>query len=198
DRLGRQMTLATVPDEEFADWRRLGFTHIWLMGVWTTGRRALTLAYKEPNLRRAYDELLPGWRKEDVAGSPYSIAEYKVPHTLGGNTGLREFRTKLHGAGMKLILDFVPNHVGLDHPWIREQPDLFVQNTQEAAGTFPVETRSGLSRFAHGKDPNFPAWDDTAQLDYRNPSTHAAMITQLHSLSALCDGVRCDMAMLLL
>ncbi len=198
DRLGQTITLATVPDEEFAGWQRLGFTHIWLMGVWTTGRRARTLAYKEPNLRCAYDELLPDWRKEDVAGSPYSIAEYKVPRTLGGNAGLREFRTKLHGAGLKLVLDFVPNHVGLDHPWLREHPDMFVQSAAEVEGTFAQPTSSGVRWIAHGKDPHFPCWTDVAQLDYRQPATRTAMRKQLLSVAARCDGVRCDMAMLLL
>ena len=64
DRLGQPVTPATVPDEEFASWQKLGFTHIWLMGVWTTGSRARRLALEETNLRRAYDESLPGWRTD--------------------------------------------------------------------------------------------------------------------------------------
>jgi hypothetical protein len=198
DRFGRPITLATVPDEEFTRWQELGFTHIWLMGVWTTGARARKLAWKEPNLRRAYDELLPGWRKKDVAGSPYSIAEYKVPRALGGNAGLREFRTKLHHAGLKLILDFVPNHLGLDHPWLRERPDLFVQSPAEVEVTFAQETVAGLRWIAYGKDPHFPYWSDVAQLDYRCPKTRTAMRELLLAVAAKCDGVRCDMAMLLL
>jgi len=51
---------------------------------------------------------------------------------------------------------------------------------------------------AHGKDPYFPGWTDVAQLDYRNPATRKAMKEQLLSVAARCDGVRCDMAMLLL
>jgi len=198
DRLGRPITLARVPDEEFVNWQRLGFTHIWLMGVWTTGPRARELALNEPNLRRAYDESLPGWREEDVAGSPYSIANYQVPDALGGEAGLQEFRTKLHRAGLSLILDFVPNHVGIDHPWLVEQPDLFVQSPMEVAGTFAQPTPTGLRWIAHGKDPYFPGWTDVAQLDYRRPATRDAMKEQLLSVATRCDGVRCDMAMLLL
>jgi len=198
ERLGQPVTLTTVPDEEFARWQKLGFTHIWLMGVWTTGSRARRLALEEPNLRRAYDESLPGWRKEDVAGSPYSIAEYKVPRALGGNSALQDFRAKLHRAGLKLILDFVPNHLGLDHRWLREQPDLFVQSATEVEGTFSQPTKAGVRWIAHGKDPYFPCWTDVAQLDYRLPATRAAMRKQLLSVAARCDGVRCDMAMLLL
>ena len=198
DRLGRPVTLANVPNEEFAQWQRLGFTHIWLMGVWTTGPRARELALSEPNLRHAYDEALPGWRDEDVVGSPYSIANYEVPLKLGGETGLQEFRTRLRRAGLKLILDFVPNHLGIDHPWLGEQPDLFVQSPTEVEGTIAQPTSTGVRWIAHGKDPYFPCWTDVAQLDYRRAATRVAMKELLMSVAARCDGVRCDMAMLLL
>jgi hypothetical protein len=200
DRLGRSITLANVPDEEIARWRSFGFTHLWLMGVWTTGPRARELALKEPNLRRAYDEALPDWREEDVAGSPYSIAKYEVPLALGGEAGLQEFRARLHRAELRLILDFVPNHVGIDHPWLIEQPDLFVQSPTEVEGTFAprAPAPTGVPWIAHGKDPYFPCWTDVAQLDYRRPAARAAMKAQLLSVAARCDGVRCDMAMLLL
>ena len=118
ERHQRAITLATVPDAEFARWQQLGFTHIWLMGVWPTGPRARAIALNEPGLRRAYDEVLPGWRDADVGGSPYSIAAYEVMPALGGEAGLKAFRTKLHQHGMKLILDFVPNHMGIDHAWV--------------------------------------------------------------------------------
>src|SRR5437762_13966356 len=84
---GCPLTLANVPEEEFTAWERLGFTHIWLMGVWTTGPRARAEALKHPELRRVYDEVLPNWTEADVAGSPYAIADYQVPEALGGETG---------------------------------------------------------------------------------------------------------------
>ncbi|MCX8092311.1 MAG: alpha-amylase family glycosyl hydrolase, partial [Verrucomicrobiae bacterium] len=194
----RKITLASVPDAEFTRWRELGFTHIWLMGVWTTGPKARALALSEPNLLRAYDALLPDWRDADVGGSPYAIADYKVPRALGGETGLARFREKLHAHGLKLVLDFVPNHVGVDHPWLREQPELFVQSPIEREGTFAQETATGTRWIAHGRDPWFPPWIDTAQLDYRRAATRAAMLETLRAVAARCDGVRCDMAMLVL
>jgi hypothetical protein len=198
DQAGQQITLANVPDKELARWQQFGFTHLWLMGVWTTGPRARELALNEPNLRRAYDEALPGWRQEDVAGSPYSIVKYEVPDALGGEAGLKEFRARLHRAGMKLILDFVPNHLGIDHPWVCERPDLFVHSPTKVEGTFSQPAPAGVRWTAHGKDPYFPCWTDVAQLDYRNPGTREAMRAQLLSIAERCDGVRCDMAMLLL
>ncbi len=194
----RAVTLATVPEAQFKEWQRLGFTHIWLMGVWPTGPRARAIALAEPDLRRAYDAVLPGWREEDVGGSPYAIAAYEVSPALGGEVGLKKFRTQLHQHGMKLILDFVPNHLGIDHSWVATQPELFVQSAKEVAGTFAAPTAAGPCWIANGKDPYFAPWTDVAQLDYRRAGTHAAMQKLLLSIAARCDGVRCDMAMLLL
>lgn len=198
DAAGHDVNLDDVPEPEFARWRELGFTHIWLMGVWTTGPKCRTMALKEPNLIHAYNEIIPGWRDEDVGGSPYAIADYKVPRALGGDVALKKFREKLHSYGLKLILDFVPNHLGLDHAWLREQPDLFVQSPVEVPGTFAQETVTGIRWLANGKDPYFLPWNDTVQLDYRRVSTRAAMRDLLLSVAERCDGVRCDMAMLLL
>ncbi len=198
DRLGQKITLASVPGEEFIRWQRLGFTHIWLMGVWTTGPRARGCALHEPALLRAYDEVLPGWRKDDIGGSPFSVADYEVPPALGGNDGLRQFRDRLRAHGLKLVLDFVPNHLGLDHAWTKDRPDCFVQSPTEVEGTFAVDTTTKLRWLAHGKDPHFAPWTDTVQLDYRRAETRAAMQEVLLAIAGRCDGVRCDMAMLVL
>jgi hypothetical protein len=194
----RDITLATVPEQEFARWQQSGFTHIWLMGVWTTGERSRQIALEHPDLRREYDIVLPGWKDADVAGSPYSIADYSVPKQLGGDEGLKTFRAKLNALGIKLILDFVPNHLGLDHPWVSEQSELFVQSPTRVDGTFEVRTSTGTKFIANGKDPYFAPWTDVAQLDYRRTNTRSAMRKLLLSIAAKCDGVRCDMAMLLL
>ncbi len=198
ERSGTAVTLANVPDSEFAAWRKLGCTHVWLMGVWTTGPRARAEALKPPELRRAYDEVLPGWQESDVAGSPYAIGDYEVPLALGGEAGLARFRQRLHEDGLKLLLDFVPNHVGLDHVWVREQPELFVECSGAAQGTFAQETRAGVRWLAHGRDPYFAPWTDTVQVDYRRVAARSMMTQLLQSIADRCDGVRCDMAMLML
>src|SRR5262249_39748886 len=98
----------------------------------------------------------------------------------------------------KLILDFVPNHLGLDHPWVQERPDLFVQLSGAGGDALSVQTAAGTVNLAYGEDPYCAPWTDTVQLDYRQPETRAAMINVLTGISDLCDGVRCDMAMLVL
>jgi len=198
EQTGKALTLANVPEAEFAAWRDLGFTHIWLMGVWTTGPLARAEALKHSDLRQAYDRVLPGWTEADVAGSPYAIGDYRVPRALGGDTGLERFRYNLQRFGLKLVLDFVPNHLGVDHPWVKDRPRLFVHSPTELPGTFMQLTAAGPLWLAHGKDPYFPAWSDVAQVDYRRADAREAMRQLLQSVANRCDGVRCDMAMLLL
>jgi hypothetical protein len=197
-RHGADITLANIPASEFAFWQARGFTHLWLMGVWTVGPRVRAEAFKYADLLNAYNFLVPGWTAEDVLGSPYAIGDYHVSPALGGDDELKKFREQLHAHGMKLILDFVPNHLGLDHPWLREQPEFFVQGSDETQGVFQHQTVRGPRWLAHGKDPHFAPWIDTVQVDYRRAETRTAMLALLQSVAARCDGVRCDMAMLLL
>jgi len=196
--LGRDATLADVPEAALDHWQALGFTHLWLMGVWPTGPRSRALALTEPALREAYTEALPDWQEADVAGSPYAVADYEVAAELGGVSALKKFRRRLHARGLKLVLDFVPNHTGLDHPWLTRHPEYFVQSQQHLPGGFAVPTDRENRWVAHGRDPFFPPWTDTAQLDYRRKDTRRVMASTLKELARLCDGVRCDMAMLLL
>ena len=190
--------LGSVPDAEVERWRTFGFTHIWLMGVWPTGPRSRAAALENESFRRSLTDTMSDWKEEDVPGSPFAVADYRVARELGGELELQKFRKQLHSHGLRLLLDFVPNHLGLDHPWVIERPELFVQVPDPAPETFRTETPSGDRWLAHGKDPNFPAWIDTAQLDHRRADTRAALIELLQSVAMLCDGVRCDMAMLLL
>src|SRR6266436_5379228 len=98
-RHGTEITLANIPDATFAGWQKLGFTHIWLMGVWTSGPRSRAEALANPHLQRVYSEVLPDWQPKDLSGSPYAIADYHVPPHLGGEGGLREFRERLNQRG---------------------------------------------------------------------------------------------------
>jgi glycosidase len=198
DRLGRTVTLATVPEEEIASWKNLGFTHIWLMGVWATGPKSLNLARAQTDLRSLSAEAFGVRGEEKLVSSPYAVADYSVAVSLGGPSALAQLRLRLHQHGLELVLDFIPNHVGLDHWWLIEKNGLFVRSAAQKPETFPVRHSGGTSWVAHGKDPYFPAWQDTAQLDYRLAASRAEIMEALHLVAAQCDGVRCDTAMLLL
>lgn len=204
--LHRAATLKDVAEETLDLWQRRGVTHLWLMGLWPTGPLARRIALEHPDLQRQYEATLPGWQPEDVAGSPYSIAAYEVPDSIGGMEALQALRQRLHARGIRLLLDFVPNHLGIDHPWVRAHPERFVQSQDPRPGTFPWAPQVGpfpsqvrpQRWLAHGRDPWFPPWTDTVQLDYRSADTRRSMIRTLERLASWCDGVRCDMAMLVL
>ncbi|HNQ89415.1 MAG TPA: alpha-amylase [Verrucomicrobiota bacterium] len=195
---GRSVTLGRVPEEEFERWAGLGFTHVWLMGVWPTGPKSRAVALADDRVRAAAREALPDVEEADILGSPFAVAEYRVPREGGGDAGLRRFRKQLHRHGIGLLLDFIPNQVGLDHPWLGTAPQRFVALAAGAGGGFDCETAGGVVRLAHGRDPNFPPWADTVQLDYRLEETRGAVLGELESVADRCDGVRCDLAMLVL
>jgi glycosidase len=113
------------------------------------------------------------------------------------------FREKLARRGIKLMLDFVPNHTAPDHPWVSSHPEYYVEGNDQALAVSPgnylrVNTDCGPKILAYGRDPNFPGWSDTLQLNYANPELQQARIDELIAIAGQCDGVRCDMAMLLL
>ena len=100
------------------------------------------------------------------------------------------------------MLDFVPNHTAPDHPWVKVQPGLLCPGKRgtdwrRAKKLFAGRDRSGASN-AHGRDPNYPGWPDTLQLDYANPQLQKSLVDELIAIAGKCDGVRCDMAMLVL
>jgi hypothetical protein len=198
DQLARPVTLADVPEKEITTWKERGFTHIWLMGVWATGPKTRDLARAQSNLRALSAQAFGERGEEKLVSSPYAVADFTVAESLGGPSALRRFRAELHQHGLGLVLDFIPNHLGLDHGWLTEKSSLFVRSAVQKPETFPVSHAGGTSWVAHGKDPYFPAWIDTAQLDYRLAATRSAMTEALLSIASQCDGARCDTAMLVL
>jgi hypothetical protein len=199
-KLGRTLTLGSIPTEEWRELARKGFDLLWLMGVWRRSPAARGAALTNQGLRQAYSDSLPDWKDADVGGSPYAIYEYELEPSLGPASDLPKLRDSLNKAGLGLVLDFVPNHLAMDHPWTRTLPGTFVQQTNGAFGLPPdgtFKTPEGL-KLAHGRDPNFPPWGDTVQVNYFSAEARRSMQAELRRISSFCDGVRCDMAMLAL
>src|SRR5688572_21238209 len=174
-----------------------------MLSVWQTGPGAQRISRTNHEWRREFDDTLPDLRDEDIAGSGFAITGYTVHQSLGGDAALARLRARLRERRLKLMLDFVPNHTGLDHPWIHDHPEYFVQGTAADLNRAPQNYLSVKSRgadlvVAHGRDPYFAGWPDTLQIDYANPLAQDAMIAELLRIAGQCDGVRCDMAMLVL
>lgn len=202
-KLGRTATLDDIPDQEWEDLAEAGFDWIWLLGVWQTGAAGQFVSRSNSEWRREYEETLPDLTDEDIPGSCFAITGYQVHQDLGGDAALARLRERMQKHGLRLLLDFVPNHMAPDHPWIAEHPEYFVSGTEEKLAIEPqnftrVATSTGMQVFAYGRDPYFSGWPDTLQLNYGNAGLREAMTQTLLRLSEMCDGVRCDMAMLVL
>jgi Alpha amylase, catalytic domain len=199
DRLGRVVTLAHVPGEAWDAVTGPGVDAVWLMGVWSRSPAGAAVARADPAMMAAFRAALPDLTDDDVVGSAYCIRDYVVDPRLGGDDGLAVARSALAERGVALVLDFVPNHVAPDHPWVTEHPEYFIAGTEDDLAFDPASfVRLGDRVFACGRDPYFPAWTDVVQLDASSPDLRAAAAGVVLSIAERCDGVRCDMAMLVL
>ncbi len=201
--LGRTATLDDIPDAELDRLGERGFDWIWLLSVWQTGLAGQRLSRSNPEWRHEFEEILPDLREEDIPGSGFAITGYTVHRDQGGDAALARLRERLRLRGLRLLLDFVPNHTGLDHPWVEDHPDYYISGTERDLARAPtnytwVSRQKGDLLLALGRDPYFPGWPDALQLNYGNPATQEAMIAELVRIAGVCDGVRCDMAMLVL
>jgi hypothetical protein len=197
-RYGRPITLDTVPTGEWDDLAEMKFDVIWLMGVWERSPHGIRLALQNRGLMEDFYRALPDFIPEDVVGSPYCVRRYQVDAALGGRQGLAAARRALAERGMRLMLDYVPNHVAPDHPWISGHPDFFIHGSAADLAEDPASFfQAGTQVIAHGKDPNFPAWPDVAQLNVFHPGLRTALTETLLDIASQCDGLRCDMAMLM-
>jgi glycosidase len=195
----RQLTLATVPEQEWDAIAAHGFDALWFMGVWERSPAGIKISMRNPGLLADFRRALTDFAVQDNAGSPYCVRRYVVDDHLGGAKGLAAARSMLRERGLRLVLDYVPNHVAPDHPWVSEHPEYFVQGNADDARNDPASfVKAGEKVFACGRDPYFPAWPDVLQLNAFSTGLRTAVIETLTDIAAQCDGVRCDMAMLML
>ena len=198
-RYGRPVTLGNVPVEAWDDLALPGVDAVWLMGVWERSPAGLRIALADEALRRSFQEALPDIGPKDVVGSPYSTRRYIVDSSLGGPEELAAARAELSRRGVRLLLDYVPNHVAPDHPWVDRHPEYFVRGDAADLERSPAEFIEAAGNvLALGRDPFFPPWPDVTQLDAFEPQLREATANVLTEIGNQCDGVRCDMAMLLM
>src|SRR5215467_5925368 len=171
ERLGRHATLDDIPDTELDRLAEMGFDWIWFLSVWQTGLAGQQVSRSNPEWRKEFQETLPDLREEDIAGSGFAITGYTVHRDLGGDAALGRLRGRLRARGLRLMLDFVPNHTALDHPWVEDHPEYYVPGNKLDLARAPqnytwIRRRGGDRLLAYGRDPYFPGWPDVLQLNY--------------------------------
>src|ERR1700749_1640332 len=195
---GQRVTLADVPASAWDEVTPAGVDAVWLMGVWERSPAGLELANANAALQASFRDAVPDLRPDDVMVSPYCVRRYVVDASFGGPEALAEARAALTARGIRLLLDYVPNHVAPDHPWVTSHPELFVNGDQADIEAEPAAWVRAAGRIlAHGRDPYFPPWPDVVQLDAFSPALRAATAATLTDIAVQCDGIRCDMAMLM-
>ncbi len=191
--------LGKVPPEIWDSLGSLGIDAVWFMGVWERSPAGIRVSLQNQNLLADFRRALPDFTEKDNQGSAYCIRNYAADAGLGGPGGLADARGRLAERGIRLLLDFVPNHVAWDHPWVSEHPEFFIPGDAKDLARDPVSfAERGGKIFACGRDPYFPAWEDVVQVNAFHPGFRRAAAETVSGIAAQCDGVRCDMAMLLM
>jgi glycosidase len=114
---GREIArLDEIPDEELATLARHGLNSLWLIGIWERSRASKTIKQLCGNA--------------DAVASAYSIFDYTIAEDLGGEAAYVNLRDRAFRHGIRLASDMVPNHMGIDSPWVVEHPDWFISRPE--------------------------------------------------------------------
>jgi len=183
NKLGRQATLDDIPDSALDQFKDMGFDWIWFLSVWQTGKTGQQVSRQHAGWRKEFKDTLPDLKEEDIEGSGFAIIRYAVSEKLGGDKALSRLRKRLGQRGLKLMLDFVPNHTAIDHDWVGDHPDFYIRATgleleREPMNYIRVTNEKDNMVLAYGRDPFFSGWPDTLQLNYSNPDLQEAMISE--------------------
>jgi hypothetical protein len=191
--LGQPASLDDIPDAMLDNLAGTGFHIVYLLGVWRTGAFGLNKSKK----LLAQDPCMAGFSEEEVGSSPFAITEYAVPEELGGDDALSRLCARIRSRRMRVVVDFVPNHVAIDHPWVATHPHFLIKSRSDEHVRDPGSYfESGANMFAFGRGLLWEPWEDTVQLNYGEPELRTAMREILRKIAGMVDGVRCDVAML--
>ena len=201
--LGRPATLDDIPDAELDRLAKMGFDWVWFLSVWQTVRRAseshASILNGEENFRRpcriCVRRILPDLDSPSPA-TP-SIPSWEAMRRWRGCAN-----ASANAVSSSCSTSFPITRGSITHGW-KSIPSITFAGTEHDLAHAPhnytwVKRKAGDSILAYGRDPYFSGWPDTLQLNYGNPATQEAMIGELLKIAGQCDGVRCDMAMLVL
>lgn len=116
--------------------------------------------------------------RKGTLGSYYSVSSYtEVNPEFGTLADFNKIVDKAHSLGMKVIIDWVPNHSGPDHDWLTKYPDFYERDSTGKA-TYSMD------------------WSDTRDLNYSNLVMQDSMISAMRywTRSTKIDGFRVDVA----
>jgi glycosidase len=195
---GHSVTLAEVPDSEIEKLADMGVDCVWLMGIWERSPRAVEIERAAEGHTETFENVLPDFSEDDFIGSAYSVKSYTINSDFGDHESLATLRQNLRNKGIGLILDFVPNHTAPDHQWTADNPDFYIHGGEHAQNEPENYIECSGNVLAKGRDPKFPAWSDVVQVNAFSQGYRQAAISTIKDISEMCDGVRCDMAMLLM
>ena len=171
--------------------------------MWQTGPAGRQVALNHDEWLQEFQATLPGFSEADISGSPFAVTGYTLHQDFGLEADLISLKERLQERNLKLVVDFVPNHTAPDHPWVQDHPEFYIQGSEADLEREPhnyrrLEPHRGSLILAYGRDCYFAGWPDTFQLNYRHAGLREAMARELLKLAGIADGVRCDMAMLIL
>jgi len=161
--------------------KSLGVDILWLMPI-----HPISVKNRKATNGELVENIEDLEERKKYLGSPYAVADYlKINSDMGTSDDFKEFVNDVHRRGMKVIIDWVPNHSGWDNPWISDHPDWY---TTDSKGNIvdPINPETGESW----------GWTDVADLNYDNSEMRLAMLDALKYwiLEYDIDGYRVDVA----
>jgi glycosidase len=126
--------LDEIPNEELQTLADRGMNTLWLIGVWERSRASKTI------------KLLCG--NQDAVASAYSLFDYRISDDLGGESAYINLRDRGYHHGIRLASDMVPNHMGIDSPWVVEHPEWFISRWESP---YPAYRFDGPDLSADGR-----------------------------------------------
>ena len=161
--------------------KELGVKVIWLMPI-----NPISEIKRKATDGSFTSEIEDKEERKKYLGSYYSVSDYKaINPEFGNKDDFKALINTAHNNGIYVIVDWVPNHTGWDHPWITNHPDWYTQN-EKGEIIDPINPDTGKSW----------GWTDTADLNYDNLDMQQEMIKDLKYWvkNFDIDGYRMDVA----
>jgi len=163
--------------------KELGVKIIWVMPIFPISQTKRKATGGDDS---KFASEMPKEEQHKYLGSYYAVSDFKkVNPEFGTIEDFRSLVKTAHENGMYIILDWVPNHTGWDHVWIKEHPEYYTKN-EKGEIIDPINPETGKSW----------GWSDVADLNYDNQELRKEMTADmLHWIkNENIDGFRCDVA----